>query len=171
MVRSAPLGQSGYARGAVLQIRFDDIPALRAEIRESFGAFGAKVRVTQAMIDGFSELTGDAQWIHSDVERCRRESPWATTIAHGFLVLGLVGAMRIEPPFELVGARALINYGTDHMRFLSVVPSGSELHARRRLVEVTPKPSGTLLTSELEVWVVDAPKASLVYRQLGLLVG
>ena len=71
-------------------IRFDDIDALNALASEEFGEFGDAVEVTQEMINGFADLTGDHQWIHVDVERCKRESPFGGPIAHGFLTLSLV---------------------------------------------------------------------------------
>ncbi|MBV8559262.1 MAG: MaoC family dehydratase, partial [Acidimicrobiia bacterium] len=74
-------------------IRFDDIDALNAAASEQFGPWGPPVKVTQEMVDAFAELTGDHQWIHSDIERAKRDSPFGGTIAHGFLTLSLLPAM------------------------------------------------------------------------------
>jgi len=153
------------------EVRFDDIDTLRTYITEDYGPFGRKVLVTQDMIDNFAELTGDPQWIHSDVERCERESPWGTTIAHGFLVLSLLAAMRTDPGVDIIGANAVINYGADKLRFVNVVPSDREIHAHKRLVDVTARKTGTLVTQETEVQLVGENKPVMVYRQLGLFVG
>ena len=75
-------------------IRFDDIAALKSKISDTFGDWSDPIEVTQDMINRFAELTGDHQWIHVDVERAKRESPFGGTIAHGFLTLSLLPAMR-----------------------------------------------------------------------------
>src|SRR5262249_33578589 len=69
----------------VEDIRFDDIEALKGKITDTFGEWSEPAEVTQDMINRFADLTGDHQWIHVDVERAKRESPFGGTIAHGFL--------------------------------------------------------------------------------------
>ena len=69
------------------EIRFDDIEGLKKQIKDDYSPWGPEQQVTQEMINGFAELTGDHQWIHVDVERCKRESPFGGPIAHGFLTL------------------------------------------------------------------------------------
>ena len=64
------------------------------KISDEFGALGPEVEVTQDMINKFADLTGDHQWIHVDVERAKRESPFKQTIAHGFLTLSLLPVLR-----------------------------------------------------------------------------
>jgi acyl dehydratase len=88
------------------------------------------LEVSQSMIDAFAALTGDAQWIHVDAERARRESPFGATVAHGFLTLSLFsrlvhGAVAVESPHRLS-----INYGFNRVRFISPVPAGSRIRAR-----------------------------------------
>ena len=58
------------------EIRFDDIEKLKTKTSDTFGLFGPQVEITQDMINKFADLTGDHQWIHVDVERCKRESPF-----------------------------------------------------------------------------------------------
>src|SRR5689334_6262907 len=87
----------------VREIRFDDIDQLNKEITDQFGGFGPEQTVTQDMIQKFAEVTGDHQWIHVDVERCKRESPFGAPIAHGFLTLSLVPAMRPKIEFAITG--------------------------------------------------------------------
>src|SRR5690606_13652301 len=125
------------------EIRFDDIDALRAKVSDTFGQWGPELEVTQDMINRFADLTGDHQWIHVDVERAKRESPFKTTIAHGFLTLSLLPALRPAADYRIVGYGNATNYGSDKLRFVSPVPAGSKVHARSRLVAVEAKPKGT----------------------------
>jgi acyl dehydratase len=152
-----------------MDVRFDDLEVLQALVSEEPGAFGEPLTVTQAMIDRFADLTDDHQWIHVDAERCRRDSPAGTTIAHGFLILSLLPALK--PPLgpRIVGQGTVINYGADHLRFIEPVPSGSAIRARRRIAHVRKKGvGGTQLTFETEIWVVGRTKPALSYRSLVL---
>lgn len=90
--------------------------------------------VTQERIQGFAEVTEDRQWIHLDHERARNESPYGSTIAHGFLTLSLIGqfvreAIQIESP-----ARLTVNYGLNRVRFPAAVRSESRIRARVALL-------------------------------------
>jgi len=145
-------------------IRFDDLDAINALASDDFGEFGDQVEVTQAMIQGFADLTGDQQWIHVDVARCEKESPFGGPIAHGFLTLSLLPSLVGGGPVRVTGQSAAVNYGAESLRFLSPVPSGSKVHARTRLVGAVAKSGGTLLTTEADVRVVDAEKPAILYR-------
>ena len=145
-------------------IPFDDLDAINALASDEFGDFGATVEVTQEMIQGFADLTGDQQWIHVDVERAKKESPFGAPIAHGFLTLSLLPSLIGGGPVKVSGQKAAVNYGAESLRFLSPVPSGSQVHARTRLVRAEAKSGGTLLTTEAEVRVVDAEKPAILYR-------
>ena len=149
-------------------IRFDDIEGLRAKVSEEFGPWGPPVEVTQAMIDKFAELTGDHQWIHVDVERAKRESPFKGPSAHGFLTLSLLPVLRSGSDYKVIGYGNATNYGSDKLRFVSPVPAGSKVHARSRLVAVDPKPKGTQMTSEIAVHVVGSDRPALTYTMLVL---
>jgi acyl dehydratase len=150
------------------EIRFDDVAALEAAVSEEFGEFGPAKPVTQDMIDRFADLTGDHQWIHVDVERAKRESPFGGPIAHGFLTLSLIPALRTGRTFAVTGYGSAVNYGSDGFRFLAPVPAGSEVHARSRLAAVAEKPKGTLVTTETAVHVVGNDTPSLLYKGLVL---
>ena len=145
-------------------IRFDDLDAVNARASEEFGAFGEPIEVTQDMIQAFADLTGDRQWIHVDVERTKKESPFGGPIAHGFLTLSLLPRLATGAGPRLSGHTNAVNYGAESLRFLSPVPAGSKVHARSRVVRAEAKSGGTLLTSEIEVRVVDAEKPALLYR-------
>jgi acyl dehydratase len=86
--------------------------------------------ITQDRIAKFAEATEDRQWIHTDPERARKESPYGTTIAHGFLTLSLLGYF-VKQAIEIrSGVRMGINYGLDRVRFPSAVRAGSRIRAR-----------------------------------------
>jgi len=150
------------------EIRFDDIDSLQKHVSEEFGPWGSELEVTQDMINKFAELTGDHQWIHVDVERCKRESPFKTTIAHGFLTLSLLPSLRAGSNFKIGGFGNATNYGADKLRFVSPVPAGSKVHARSRLVAVDAKPKGTQVTQELAVHVLGSERPALLYTMLVL---
>jgi hypothetical protein len=150
------------------EIRFDDIPALKTTVSDTFGPFGPTIEVTQDMIDRFAALTGDHQWIHVDVERAKRESPFGSTIAHGFLVLSLIPALRAEGDFRLVGYGSAVNYGADRLRFVSPVPAGAEVHARMRIVAVEAKGRGTQMTQEIAIHVAGSDRPAILYTMLVL---
>jgi acyl dehydratase len=92
--------------------------------------------VTQEMIDRFAELSGDDQWIHTDPERARRESPFGTTIAHGNLTLSLIDGLR-KGLTEWSGFALGVNYGYNRIRFPAPVPAGSRVRCFTQIVEVS----------------------------------
>ncbi len=149
-------------------IRFDDIDSLRAMISDEAGDFGEEVEISQEMINRFADLTGDHQWIHVDVERAKKESPFGQTIAHGFLTLSLLPTLRTASEYRIVGQGNATNYGADKLRFISPVPAGAKVHARSRLVAVDAKAKGTQVTQEITVHVVGNDRPALVYTMLVL---
>src|SRR5699024_7038109 len=94
--------------------------------------------VDQQRINAFADVTEDHQWIHLDVERARRETPWGSTIAHGFLTLSLLPALT-HPIYRVEGVKARINYGLDKVRFLAPVPAGARIRARVALTAIEPQ--------------------------------
>lgn len=151
-------------------VRFDDIETLEKSVSDEFGEWSEPISVTQEMIDQFAELTGDRQWIHVDVERAKKESPFGGPIAHGFLTLSLVPGFKVDR-IRLSGHKNAVNYGAKGLRFLSPVPAGSDVHARERVMEVDQRKSGTLITTEMEVRVVGAERPALLYQMQVLYQG
>jgi acyl dehydratase len=102
-------------------------------LKDSIGreiALSDWIVVTQERINDFAQATGDRQWIHLDSERAGKESPYGTTIAHGFLTLSLLSSlMQNAIQFERTGRHA-INYGLNRVRFPSAVRAGSRIRAR-----------------------------------------
>jgi acyl dehydratase len=145
------------------QINFKDLETLKAEISEEFGPWGPEIEVTQERINMFANATEDYQWIHVDVERAKRESPFRGPVAHGFLTLSLIPALKPPANFEITGYNLMINYGGEY-RFMSPVPAGSRVHARARLASVETLKGGkrVIITTAVEVAVVGSEKPALV---------
>ena len=109
-----------------------------AELRALAGAEVAVsdwIEISQQRVDTFAAATGDHQWIHVDAERCKRESPFGGTIAHGFLTLALLPAL-LEGALALPFVKMGLNYGLNKVRFTAPVPVGSRLRARMTLQAV-----------------------------------
>ena len=94
------------------------------------------IAIDQQRIDAFADATGDHQWIHVDVERARTESPYRTTIAHGFLTLSLIPGLS-KDNYRIDNAKMGINYGLNRVRFLAPVPVGSRIRLKSELVDAT----------------------------------
>src|SRR5690606_32463546 len=107
--------------GTLKQYRYDDVDALQELVSETFGNWSAPVEVSQKLINDFAELTGDHYWIHTDPEKCKTQSPFGTTIAHGFLTLVLLPKMRTQQDWEVVGYNNIVNYGSNKLRFSGAV--------------------------------------------------
>jgi acyl dehydratase len=126
-----------------------DIAQLHASIgREAISPWR---EVTQAAIAQFADVTGDRQWIHVDAERASRESPYGTTIAHGFLSLSLISSLLRDAIGNIHGARLAINYGLNKVRFPAAVPSGSRVRGRCTLQAVEPVDGGVQATWQVLV--------------------
>ena len=106
--------------------------------------------VSQKRIDGFADATEDRQWIHVDRERAAAESPYGTTVAHGFLSLSLLPYL-LGQAIEIQGTRLGINYGLNRVRFTGPLPSGSRVRARFRLVAVEDIATGVQTTWNVTV--------------------
>ena len=129
------------------------------------------VSVDQRRIDEFADCTGDRQWIHVDVERARRESPFGGTIAHGYLTLSLVGSTAIEVGVIPSDAATGVNYGLDKVRFMTPVKAGARVRNHITLVAVEPKGRGRVLaTLRSTIEVEGEAKPALVADTLALLV-
>jgi acyl dehydratase len=115
-------------------IQIEDVRSLRDRIGEEIAA-SDWLEISQARIDQFAEATGDTQWIHVDAARAAAESPFKTTIAHGFLTLSLMSAL-IREAMQFHHLRLAINYGMNRMRFVAPVPAGSRIRARFTPVSV-----------------------------------
>src|SRR5262245_34691281 len=114
--------------------QIEGIEGLKAMLGKSVGPTEWH-EVTQRDIDDFARLSGDDQWIHVDVVRAQRESPFGTTIAHGNLTLSMIDGFRIEL-MRSTGFVLGINYGWNRVRFPAPVPAGSRIRASAKVIEV-----------------------------------
>ncbi len=108
------------------------------------------VEITQERVNMFADATGDHQWIHIDVERSRKESPYGGTIAHGFLTLSLL-PMLMASAVSVPMAKMGVNYGLNKVRFPAPVPVGSKVRARMALQEVEEIEGGAQLAWKVTI--------------------
>ncbi|OZG73342.1 dehydratase [Hahella sp. CCB-MM4] len=127
-------------------------------------------RVDQERIDAFADVTGDHQWIHVDRIRASQESPFGTTIAHGFLTTTLMPSMFYDMIDIDSETMTLLNYGTDKIRFLEPVRSGDEIRYKIKVEDRQQKASGTLFSFGCEVEIHGREKPAMVAIFLMLLV-
>jgi len=118
--------------------------------------------VTQDRIQQFAEVTEDRQWIHVDRERAQRESPYGTTIAHGFLTLSLVSHFMRQAIEIRTGVRMGINYGLNRVRFPSPVRADSQIRARVSLLSMKELPNALEATFAISVEGQDRDKPHCV---------
>jgi len=152
----------------------DDIDSALAELQTRIGTeIGVSnwIGIDQQMIDAFGAITSDDQWIHTDPARAAAQSPYGTTIAHGFLTLSLASRFVYDcfapPPGQALG----INYGFDKLRFLSPVPVGVQVRGRFVLKEITKRSSTALLRKTAMTIEIDGQeKPALVADWLGMMV-
>jgi acyl dehydratase len=144
---------------------FENIAEIEAAVGTHVGD-SPWIEVTQEMIDAFAAVTRDEQWIHVDVERAERESPFGTPVAHGFLTLSLLSSM-IQATLRTASVKLSVNYGFERVRFVSPVPVGAEIRGSFGVGEVKRTPDGAQITWNAEVQIRGATKPALVAAWLG----
>jgi acyl dehydratase len=142
---------------------FDDLPKLAG----TETGVSDWVTIDQDRINKFADATGDHQWIHVDVERAKTMMPGGKTIAHGYLTLSLIpwltgGFLSIQ------GVTRGINYGSNKVRFVNMVPVGSRVRARAKLLEVEPKSGGMQMTTEVTIEIDGQAKPACVAETISL---
>ena len=125
------------------------------------------VVIDQDRINKFADATGDHQWIHQDVARAAKEMPGGKTIAHGYLTLSLIpwltgGFLMIE------GVTRGINYGSNKVRFTNMVPVGSRVRARSKLMSAESKSGGMQLMSEITIEIEGQDRPACVAETIGI---
>jgi acyl dehydratase len=130
------------------------------------------ITVSQDRIDQFAACTGDRQWIHVDVERSKRESPFGGPIAHGYLSLSLLATMIMELGIVPPDAASALNYGLDKVRFITPVKTGARVRLRASLALAEPQSGGRVLLKLNSTLEIDGEtKPALVAEVLCMLVG
>ena len=128
------------------------------------------ITISQEDVWKFADATRAKEWVHVDVERARRDSPFRNTVAHGYLTLGLA------TPFvtELVGidpeSAVGVNYGLDRVRFPEPVPVGSRVRARGRVKVVEPHGQGVRLVTNLTYEIEGVAKPACVAEVISLIL-
>jgi acyl dehydratase len=129
------------------------------------------VAVDQSRIDNFAACTGDNQWIHVDVERARRESPYGGAVAHGYLTLAMMAPLAMQIGVLPKDAAAGLNYGVDKARFLAPVPAGARVRLRVVLTGLEPKDAGqAIMKTRNTLEVEGSDKPALVAETLAFLI-
>lgn len=129
------------------------------------------VEVDQARIDAFADCTNDHQWIHVDVDRAARESPFGGTVAHGFLTLSLLGGQLTRMGIVPDDAKAAVNCGLEKTRFLTPVKAGARVRNRVKVLAAEDKGEGRImLRTENTMEIEGQARPALIAESLALLV-
>ncbi|MFC9871803.1 MaoC family dehydratase [Nocardia salmonicida] len=143
------------------------IEALAALIGAELGASNWQ-EITQTQIDGFAEITGDHQWIHTDPDKAA-DGPYGTTIAHGYLVLSLIPSI-LAQTVRMDGVSIAVNYGSNKVRYISPVPVGSRVRGTVRLGGVEATAQGARVIFEVIIELENADKPAVVAEIVSLLI-
>jgi acyl dehydratase len=117
--------------------------------------------IDQERVNAFAEVTGDRQWIHVDVDRANRESPFGGPIAHGYLTVSLLAKFAQEC-IAVDGIKLAVNYGLNRVRFAAPVKVGSRVRAHFVLVGVDDIPGGAQMLWQATVEIEGGPKPACV---------
>jgi len=147
-------------------MEIENIGALRSLVGQEV-AVSDWIEITQERINLFSEATDDWQWIHTDEERSRRESPYGVTVAHGFLTLSMLGslmaaAIKFKSPYRMG-----INYGLNRVRFPAPVRMGARIRGRFSLLSVEDIPGGSQFTWSVVIECEGSDKPCCVAEWIG----
>ncbi|MFD2567589.1 MaoC family dehydratase [Pseudotenacibaculum haliotis] len=126
------------------------------------------ITVTQEMINDFANATLDKQWVHVDVERARKESPFKSTIAHGFMSLALLSKM-LEDLIQIDSLKMGLNYGLNYVRFPHPVPVNSKLQIQASVKDVEDQKQGVKVTFSCTVIIEGYEKPACVAEFLGMM--
>jgi acyl dehydratase len=124
------------------------------------------LEITQDRVNAFADATGDHQWIHVDVERATREI--GGPIAHGYLTLSLIPHLSAGL-LPVTGVTRGINYGSDKVRFTSMVRIGKRIRLRQKLLAVEPKSGGVQLKNLCTIEIEGEERPACVAETMSLL--
>jgi len=126
--------------------------------------------VDQGRINLYADVIEDHQFIHIDPERAKKETPYGSTVAHGFLTMSLMSIMSYEVMPVIEGTTMGVNYGFDRLRFISPVRAGSRVRGRFTLVEAKlRKPTELQSRTNVTVEIEGEEKPALVADWIGLI--
>jgi acyl dehydratase len=118
------------------------------------------ITIDQERIDRFAACTGDDQWLHVDVERARRESPYGGPVAHGYFTLSLVASTALDVFIRPAGIAQAFNYGLERVRFIAPVKAGARVRNRITLLSAEERGAEHLLLrteNKIEIEGEDKP--------------
>jgi acyl dehydratase len=125
------------------------------------------VTIDQDRVNKFADATGDHQWIHLDVERAKRELPTKGTIAHGYLTVSLIPWLGAQI-MKVDGVSRGINYGSNKVRFTNMVPVGSKVRAKLKILNVDAKAAGKQITSEYTIEIQGQDRPACIAETIGI---
>ena len=143
---------------------FESLDEIRAAVGTTLGT-SDWFDVTQEQVNLFAEATGDHQWIHVDVERATRESPFGGPIAHGYLTLSLTNLV-LPQVLEVRGVSLGVNYGTGKVRFPAPVPVGSRVRGTAELTACDEVTGGVQTTIVITMEIEGGTKPACVVESL-----
>ena len=123
------------------------------------------LEITQDRVNRFADATGDHQWIHVDVERATKEL--GAPIAHGYLVLSLIPFLA-KNIVSYSGVSRGINYGSNKVRFTNMVPVGSRLRMRAKMLACEPRSGGFQVTNEFTIEIEGKDRPACVAEVVSL---
>jgi acyl dehydratase len=142
----------------------DGIAGVKAAVGQALGV-SDWILIDQDRINRFADVTEDHQWIHVDPERAKAESPWGTTIAHGYLTLSLTNKLLPEI-VEVTGFSMGVNYGCGKVRFPAPVPVDSRVRATAQLLSAEDVPGGVQITVLATVEIEGGTKPACVVESI-----
>ena len=126
------------------------------------------ITVTQELINDFANATLDKQWVHVDVERAAKESPFKSTIAHGFMSLAMLSKM-LEDLIQIDSVKMALNYGLNKVRFPHPVPVNSRLQMQSSIKDIEDQKQGVKITFSCTVIIEGFDKPACVAEFLGMM--
>jgi acyl dehydratase len=150
---------------ALLQVK--DIEALKEMVGKELPN-AEWITVTQQMINDFANATFDKQWVHVDTARAAKESPFKTTIAHGFMSLALISKM-LEDLIVVESVKMGLNYGLNYVRFPHPVPVNSKLQMKASIKEIEEQSPGVKITFSCTVQIEGIDKPACVAEFLAMM--
>ena len=125
------------------------------------------VTIDQDRVNKFADATGDHQWIHLDVERAKRELPTKGTIAHGYLTVSLIPWLGSQI-MKVEDVSRGINYGSNKVRFINMVPVGAKVRAKLKILNVDAKAGAKQITSEYTIEIQGQERPACVAETIGI---
>jgi acyl dehydratase len=138
----------------------ENLAELKNLVGEHLG-YSDYMTIDQERVQLFADATGDQQWIHTDPERAKAQSPFGGPIAHGYLTLSL-GPVLLPQIFSVGGVAMGVNYGANKVRFMAPVPVGARLRAGVKVLAVDDIAGGAQVTIETTFETEGAAKPSCV---------